>query len=65
MRLVRMRAVMTLKCWMDVATVSKKDRKGGEEETSSSIIDAKNLEPHIFKEREAVAIHRSLSGARR
>ena len=61
MRLMRQHAVMTLKCRIDLTTVSKEDRKGeGEEEASSAIMDAKNLEPHIFKEREAMAVQKSL-----
>ena len=37
------------------------DRKGGGEmEASSAIMDTKNLEPHMFKEREAMAVSRFL-----
>ena len=62
MRLMRQHAVMTLIYWMDLTTISKKDRKGeGEEEESSAIMDVKNFEPHIFKEREALVVCRSMS----
>ena len=60
MRLMRWHAVLTLKFWINLTTISKKDRMG-EGEASSAIMDAKDLEPQIFKEREARVIHRSLS----
>ena len=33
----------------------------GEVEASSTVIGAKNFEPHMFKKRKAMAVHRSFS----
>ena len=39
---------MTLKCQIDLTSVSKEDGKGKGVEMAS-FMDSKNLEPHIFK----------------
>ena len=36
-------------------------RKGGVVEASAATMDAKNLEPHMLKEREAMAVRKSFS----
>ena len=60
MRLTRPLAMTTLKCRRDLAF--SKDRKDkGEVEASSDIREAKNLDPHIFRERKAIAVRRSFS----
>ena len=56
-RLMKYLAFMTLKCQKDHTTDSREVRNNeGEMEASSAIMKVKNLEPHMFKEREAMAV---------
>ena len=51
-----------LKCQKDLTTASCEDKKDeGEVEASSTINEARNFDPHMFKEREAIAVRRSFS----
>ena len=57
MRLTRCLAITTLKCQKDLTTASSEVRKDeGEVEASSTIREARNLDPHMFKEREVMAV---------
>ena len=52
MRFTKRLAMTTLKCLKDLTTASSEERKEeGEVEASSGIMEAKNLDPHILRER--------------
>ena len=55
-------SMTTLKCLKDLTTASSEERKEeGTVEASSEITEAKNLDPHILRERKAIAVWRSFS----
>ena len=62
MRLTRHLAIMTMKCRKDLTTASSETKKAeGEVKAFSAIREARNLDSHMFKEREAMAVQRSFS----
>ena len=62
MRLTRCLAITTLKCQKELTTASSEDKKDeGVVKASSAIKEARNFNPHMFKEREAIAVRRSFS----
>ena len=59
MRLTRCLPMRTLKCRKDLTTTFREVK--GEVEASSAIQAARNLDPHMFKERKTMAVQKSFS----
>ena len=53
MRLMRCLAIMKLNCQIDLTTDSSEIKNNeGEVKASSAVMEANNLEPHMFRKRE-------------